>query len=60
MLQSAASMTAVMALDPQPGERVLDMAAAPGGKTTYIGKFFLWRSVYPALLTSKINNQQLR
>lgn len=27
-----------MALNPQPGERVLDMAAAPGGKTTYIGQ----------------------
>ena len=38
MLQSAASMLAVRALAPQPGERVLDMAAAPGGKTTYIGQ----------------------
>jgi ribosomal RNA methyltransferase Nop2 len=26
----------VMALAPQPGERVVDMAAAPGGKTSYI------------------------
>jgi len=25
-----------MALAPQPNEKVLDMAAAPGGKTTYI------------------------
>ena len=25
-----------MALAPQPGERVLDMASAPGGKTTHI------------------------
>ena len=38
MLQSAASMLAVRALAPQPGEKVLDMAAAPGGKTTYIGQ----------------------
>eukprot|EP00953_Heterococcus_sp_UTEX-ZZ885_P012745 7297-Heterococcus_DN1.PRE.4 len=36
MLQSAASMCPVMALDPQPNERVLDMSAAPGGKTSYI------------------------
>lgn len=36
MLQSAASFLPVMALAPQEGERVLDMAAAPGGKTTYI------------------------
>eukprot|EP00744_Colponema_vietnamica_P003276 GILI01005045.1.p1 GENE.GILI01005045.1~~GILI01005045.1.p1 ORF type:complete len:725 (+),score=299.39 GILI01005045.1:1017-3191(+) len=38
MLQSASSFCPVMALAPQPGERVLDMAAAPGGKTTYIGQ----------------------
>jgi len=25
-----------MTLAPQPGERILDMAAAPGGKTSYI------------------------
>jgi ribosomal RNA methyltransferase Nop2 len=36
MLQSAASMNPVMALAAQPGERVLDMSAAPGGKTSFI------------------------
>jgi len=36
MLQSAASFLPVMALAPQEGERVADMAAAPGGKTTYV------------------------
>ena len=36
MLQSAASMCPVMALGPQPGDRVMDMSAAPGGKTSYI------------------------
>lgn len=36
MLQSAASMCPVMALSPQPSERVLDMSAAPGGKTSYL------------------------
>ena len=36
MLQSASSFLPVIALAPQPGERVLDMAAAPGGKTSYI------------------------
>lgn len=36
MMQSAVSFLPVMALAPQEGERVLDMAAAPGGKTTYI------------------------
>lgn len=37
MLQSAASLLPVMALAPQPGDYVLDMSAAPGGKTTHIG-----------------------
>ena len=36
MLQGASSMLPVMALAPQENERVLDMCAAPGGKTTYI------------------------
>ena len=38
MIQSAASMGPVMALAPQPGERIVDMSAAPGGKTTYIAQ----------------------
>ncbi|MBS1889721.1 MAG: hypothetical protein JST59_00380 [Actinobacteria bacterium] len=38
MLQSASSLLPVIALDAHPGERVLDMAAAPGGKTTYIAQ----------------------
>ena len=38
MLQSASSFLPVMALAPKPGERVLDMCAAPGGKTTHIGQ----------------------
>jgi len=36
ILQAASSFLPVMALAPQENERVLDMAAAPGGKTTYI------------------------
>lgn len=36
ILQAASSFLPVMALEPQENERVLDMAAAPGGKTTYI------------------------
>lgn len=36
ILQAASSFLPVMALDPQDNERVLDMAAAPGGKTTFI------------------------
>lgn len=36
ILQAASSFLPVIALDPQENERILDMAAAPGGKTTYI------------------------
>ncbi|PFH50669.1 hypothetical protein AMATHDRAFT_75466 [Amanita thiersii Skay4041] len=36
MLQAASSFLPVIALSPQPNERVLDMASAPGGKTTYM------------------------
>jgi NOL1/NOP2/sun family putative RNA methylase len=35
-VQSLSSMLAPLALDPQPGEEVLDLAAAPGGKTLRI------------------------
>ena len=36
ILQAASSFLPVMALAPQEHERVLDMTAAPGGKTTHI------------------------
>lgn len=36
MLQSASSFLPVMALAPQEKETIVDMAAAPGGKTTYL------------------------
>ena len=35
-LQEASAMAPVALLDPRPGERVLDLCAAPGGKTTQI------------------------
>jgi NOL1/NOP2/sun family putative RNA methylase len=35
-LQEAASQLAAEALDPKPGELVLDMCAAPGSKTTHL------------------------
>ena len=40
-LQEPSAMAAVAALNPQPGERVLDLCAAPGGKSTHA------RSVLP-------------
>lgn len=38
MIQAASSMGSVIALDPQQDERILDMASAPGGKTSYIAQ----------------------
>ncbi|KAJ1932853.1 rRNA (cytosine-C5-)-methyltransferase nop2, partial [Kickxella alabastrina] len=35
MIQAASSFLPVMSLAPQENEKVLDMSAAPGGKTTY-------------------------
>ncbi len=35
-LQEPSALSAVSVLDPQPGEKVLDLCAAPGGKSTQI------------------------
>ncbi|WP_221564173.1 16S rRNA (cytosine(967)-C(5))-methyltransferase RsmB [Alkalihalobacillus sp. TS-13] len=37
-IQDESSMLVGYALDPQPGERVLDACAAPGGKTTHLSE----------------------
>ena len=37
-VQDPSTLIAVDELDPQPGESVLDVCAAPGGKTTYIAQ----------------------
>jgi 16S rRNA (cytosine967-C5)-methyltransferase len=37
-VQDPSTLTAVDVLDPQPGESVLDMCSAPGGKTTYLAQ----------------------
>ncbi|MDH5401968.1 MAG: RsmB/NOP family class I SAM-dependent RNA methyltransferase [Candidatus Heimdallarchaeota archaeon] len=38
MPQGLGSMLTVLALDPKPGDTILDMAAAPGGKTCFIAE----------------------
>lgn len=35
-IQNAASLVPPLALDPRPGQRILDLCAAPGGKSTFI------------------------
>lgn len=49
--QEPSAMSAVTVLNPQPGERVLDLCAAPGGKSTQIaaalqGEGLLWSNEY--------------
>ncbi len=52
-LQEASAMSAVALLDPQPGERVCDLCAAPGGKATQIASrlrgegFLLCNEIHP-------------
>lgn len=46
-VQEPSASSAVTVLDPQPGEKILDLCAAPGGKSTQIasllaGKGILW------------------
>lgn len=36
-IQEASAMAPVVYLDPEPGEQILDLCAAPGGKSTQIG-----------------------
>jgi 16S rRNA C967 or C1407 C5-methylase (RsmB/RsmF family) len=38
MLQNVCSLVTAQVLGPPPGARVLDMCAAPGGKTTAIAQ----------------------
>ncbi|MBQ9964786.1 MAG: hypothetical protein IJP14_06680 [Clostridia bacterium] len=50
-MQEPSAMSAVTVLAPQPGERVLDLCAAPGGKSTQIaaalqGQGLLWANEY--------------
>ena len=44
-MQEPSAMTAVSALNPQPGERVLDLCAAPGGKSTQIAALMAGRGL---------------
>lgn len=53
-IQEPSAMAAAELLDPRPGERVLDLCAAPGGKTTHIAGrlmgqgFLLSNEIHPA------------
>ncbi len=56
-LQEASAMAPVALLNPEPGERVCDLCAAPGGKTTQIAGRMLGEGF---LLCNEINPKRAR
>ena len=56
-LQEASAMAPVTLLDPQPGELVLDLCAAPGGKTTQIAGKMMGKGL---LVCNEINPKRAR
>ena len=56
-LQEASAMSPVALLDPRPGERVCDLCAAPGGKTTQIAGRMMGEGF---LLCNEINPKRAR
>lgn len=47
-MQEPSAMSAVEALSPQPGERILDLCAAPGGKSSQIAAALMGKGVLVA------------
>ena len=56
-LQEASAMAPVSLLNPQPGERICDLCAAPGGKTTQIAGRMLGKGF---LLCNEINPKRAK
>jgi NOL1/NOP2/sun family putative RNA methylase len=56
-VQEASAMAVVQALEPQPGERILDLCAAPGGKSTHIAQLMQHSGL---LVTNEIINSRAR
>jgi NOL1/NOP2/sun family putative RNA methylase len=55
-LQDPSAMSAAQLLDPRPGERVLDLAASPGGKTTHIASLMQGQGL---LVANEIKTRRL-
>jgi 16S rRNA (cytosine967-C5)-methyltransferase len=58
--QSRAAMLVARALDPQPGERVLDLCAAPGGKTTHLAALMRGEGAVVAVERNERRAEELR
>ncbi len=60
LAQSRAAMLVARALDPQPGERVLDLCAAPGGKSTHLAALMGDRGEVLAVERNRARAEQLQ
>ena len=58
-VQGVPSMTAVAVLGPKPGEVVVDMAAAPGGKTTHLSQLMQNQGTLIALEQDRLRMSSL-
>lgn len=59
-LQSLSSIMSPLVLDPRPGENILDMAAAPGGKTTEMVALSNNKAMITACEKNKIRAERLK
>ncbi|MCI8833248.1 MAG: RsmB/NOP family class I SAM-dependent RNA methyltransferase [Clostridia bacterium] len=59
-LQSLSSMLPAIVLDPKPDENILDMAAAPGGKTTQMASLSQNKALITACEKNKIRAERLK
>ena len=59
-LQSLSSMIPPIILDPKPGKNILDMAAAPGGKTTQMAAISDNKAFITACERNKIRGEKLK
>lgn len=56
-IQQAATAVAVGLLEPQPGEHILDMCSAPGGKTTHLAEAMDGRGT---VIAGEVNDSRIR
>ena len=56
-IQEPSAMAPVHYLDPGPGEKILDLCAAPGGKTTQIASYMNGEGI---LVTNEINRERAK